>query len=654
LYDGIDNWLKGFLLVENSILQNNLIALESISPSQAQMIKTASMEGFDAELFQTKTQKMSARVTVSHSDKPIQLHSAYDPLKEASRWAEGLQIDQPINLIVFGVGLGYHLLYLLKHHLAKIRYLIVVEEDVRMMQMALSVTDFRPLFQREGTVFIVGESSEVAVEKMQEYRVDFILHNCKILNHNPSVQCNPSYYSSIRELFIKNLTHDEVNMRTNIENQGRSQFNVLMNLPSIIKGMALNDCRNLLVGYPAVVSAAGPSLNKNIDRLKELNDRAALFIVDTAQNTFQKHEIKPHFVVTGDPTPLNFSHFEKINSLGQSILAFHPEVYRQITEKFINHPHLLPLFDENSPLLDHLFNLNEYGKMERAMNVGHLAMNLALYMGCNPIILVGFDYAFPKTGGTTHAEEASVSRAMSEMETDGTIVIAGKEGKAMEESGKMMLVPGYYDDSVPTTVPFKLYIESLEKAVTNTSVEIIDATEGGAKFEGTTRMPLHETLDSKLSIDGVSTIIDQFRTKAIEPAYEDVMDKLLKGKDELHKGQQICQELNGMLQHWQQLLQQGPISSKDAQSLWKQFDDRWIEMCSLPLFDIFLGNAPQGVYFRRQRSEQPKENTGTAYIELMYNKYTGIIEDMDAILSNFIHCIELSYSSLQLRMDAYT
>ena len=103
--------------------------------------------------------------------------------------------------------------------------------------------------------------------------------------------------------------------------------------------------------------------------------------------------------------------------------------------------------------------------MKRAMNVGHLALNLALHMGCSPLLLAGFDFAFPRGGGATHAASAALSRAIEPMREDGTVVIGGKEGKAAAESGKMTLVPGYYGDEVPTTVPFSLYIKALEKTV---------------------------------------------------------------------------------------------------------------------------------------------------------------------------------------------
>ena len=195
----------------------------------------------------------------------------------------------------------------------------------------------------------------------------------------------------------------------------------------------------------------GPSLDKNIHHLREINDRAGLIIVDTAQMTFTRNGMWADAVVTGDPTPLNFSHFEKIDSMQDAFLVFHPEANRLITQKFVDHHSLLPLYDVDAPLLSFLFNQEtECGTMERAMNVGHLAFNFARYLGFAPIILAGFDFAFPKDGGTTHVKDAAVTRSISAIRDDGIVEIGEKEGKASRESGKMLLVPGYYGDRVPT------------------------------------------------------------------------------------------------------------------------------------------------------------------------------------------------------------
>lgn len=575
------------------------------------------------------------------------MHSAYDPIREAERWVEAVQVPEPTNLIVLGMGLGYHLLMLLRNKHDDIRFLFVVEQDPRLMKLALTAIDLRPLITRSGTQWLIGLEPGEIPDAIGEKRTDIILHNCRILQLDAAIRLAPRYYTAAREEIINSLNYDEVNLRTTFINQGRNQFNIFMNIPAISCGFWPCGCEGLMAGLPAIVAAAGPSLDKNIERLRDIGDRAALIIVDTAQNSFRKRGIAPHAVVTGDPTPLNFSHFESVDDLGEAFLAFHPECNRQITQKFLRHPYLLPLFDNQSALLNRLFDTeNQTGQCIRAMNVGHIAFNFARLLGCDPIILTGFDFAFAKQGGRTHASDAALSRGMGAMAADGQITIEAKGDKAPLETGRMILVPGYYDDLVPTTLPFKQYIIAIEKAIAECDIEVIDATEGGARFQGTLRMPLEEALRTRLTRDGVSERWRQFRERRPPIHYEYLIATLREGRDALADSLKTAKEMQKTLQQWHELLRRG-VDWPTAKREWKHFDERWTAMVSQPLFDIFLGASVHYLYFRRQRQTRPSDETPEAFLRCMTEKYTGIMEEMEGLLERFIECADLSILSLQ-------
>ncbi len=635
--------------MNNTLFEQNVAAFTSTQPSLAQMIRHTSMEGLQVEAVQTKSKAVSARILYPGTQRPVLLHSAYDPVRESLRLVDHLQIKEPTNVIVLGIGLGYHLISLLNRYENLLRYCIVIERDPRIMRLAMMALDLRSVLSLKGMIWVVGEEPVRMPELIQEARTDIILHNCKILTHEPSVKADPTYYKEAKEKIFDAITHDEVNLRTTFESHGRNQFNIYMNIPAVYKGYALQDCENLFKGYPAIVSAAGPSIDKNIEQLHNLQDRAPLFIVDTAQSTYKQIGIEPDVVVTADPTPLNFSHFENIDDLGEAFLAFHPEANRQITQKFLSHPYLLPLFDKDSIVHDYLFDVqNNYGMMKRAMNVGHIAFHLAHHMGCDPIILIGFDFAFPKEGGTTHSRNAALSRSVSRYAQDGTVVIGAKEGKTMEESGHMTLVPGYYGDQVPTTVPFQQYIKAIERTVAECEVKVIDATEGGAHFEGTIKMPLHEALQQFLQNQGVKQHLEAFRRKKKQPNLERVLSRLQEGKEVLTKSQNMTKQMKQYINRWNRLLTSGDsVQWSEVQSTWNEFEDIWLTMVGDPRFDGFLGTTVQYLYFRRQRTTLPRDDSPEAYLECIVEKYSFILNEMQGLLDQFIHCIDLSIMALK-------
>ena len=76
------------------------------------------------------------------------LHSSYDPVKEGEDWAkaQNLEGDGALPLVVFGLGLGYHLLPWLKEG----RPFFVVEPSPAVARLALENQDLTPLLARNG------------------------------------------------------------------------------------------------------------------------------------------------------------------------------------------------------------------------------------------------------------------------------------------------------------------------------------------------------------------------------------------------------------------------------------------------------------------------------------------------------------------------
>lgn len=113
----------------------------------------------------------------------ITLHSLYDPAKEAEDWIRYYheRIRNTSSIIIFGFGLGHHIIELSKVVDAD---LIVYEPRLDILKTAFEYTDFTYLFPRLRimTGYEIPETGK-----------DFI-----ILEHKPSVSLNPDYFEKIR------------------------------------------------------------------------------------------------------------------------------------------------------------------------------------------------------------------------------------------------------------------------------------------------------------------------------------------------------------------------------------------------------------------------------------------------------------------------
>ena len=110
--------------------------------------------------------------------------------------------------------------------------------------------------------------------------------------------------------------------------------NTLTNLPSIVAEGDAGRLSGVLRGLPAVIVAAGPSLDRNLPALRLLNGRAVLVAVDTAVRPLLAAGIEPHIVVSVDPSDINAQHLTGLPQTRFALVgegSLHPTVFPEFT-----------------------------------------------------------------------------------------------------------------------------------------------------------------------------------------------------------------------------------------------------------------------------------------------------------------------------------
>jgi spore maturation protein CgeB len=141
-------------------------------------------------------------VTPSRSGEPTlrigtaQLHSSYDPRREASALAEKTleRADSAGVLVVFGLGLGYLTEALLAGFTGRI---VAIEPDLGVMRAALRVRDISVMTRVE---WAVGLSTEAALEVVDKALGGGNWQSVKIVPHPPSVNLHPEYFAELARL----------------------------------------------------------------------------------------------------------------------------------------------------------------------------------------------------------------------------------------------------------------------------------------------------------------------------------------------------------------------------------------------------------------------------------------------------------------------
>jgi hypothetical protein len=329
--------------------------------------------------------------------------------------------------------------------------------------------------------------------------------------------------------------------------------NVLKNLPLILKTRPTASLKNLFPGTPGFIISAGPSLDKNILHLKKIKNRALLLTVDTALKPLLKRSIQPHFTATGDPSHKNYLHLQGTQTEIQHFLAAEAGIAHQVFRDFqdniftlsVGKP-IVRMIEENSEAL---------GELEAWGSVISIALELAVYIGLDPIIFVGQDFAFTDTrnhcrGTSWEEKKLEYTRDLAQLQRFEKHSITGNK--------KVIEINDIHGKKTFTSERLKLYKNYLVRMVEKyPHVTFINATEGGI-FSEIPHMSLYKVikkyvygkkeidlsrfhrlprLDKKENIRRLTTF---FNTKAT--FFEDYQKNIDKMADELDKLSDFSQE----------------------------------------------------------------------------------------------------------------
>lgn len=470
---------------------------ESAESSSALVKEIVSVPARDGNLYMTIRDAAGAE---------IRLNSSYRPLDEADKWAKQYEIkDLGAVVSMFGFGNGYCVRALLAR-LGKDAKLIILEPEKEVFAHTLMNYDISDILADE----------RVELSFFKECARDFIKDIAKFvhwMNAGAQVQCiHPQYdkcyeqeLAVFRQIIKENNERIYVNRNTEVIFGAKIVENVLKNTKYIKEAGTLDDLRKIIpVDVPAIIVAAGPSLDLNVDLLKEAKGRVFILATDTALRTLKKHDVVPDAAVTIDPEK-TLSFFD--NAGFENIPLFfniksNPEALVKNKDKKI-------LFGFESYTSE---KFAEYGKsltdLDAGGSVATAAFSICRALGFKRIVFIGQDLAYK--GEVTHA--------------------GGEINTVRNEEGGIRYVEAVDGSMIKTRHDWFLFMKWFEGAAAECKeegTEIIDATEGGALIKGTVLMTLKEVIDKYCVhehdfmeiIRGLAPAFDENTMKKLEAEY---------------------------------------------------------------------------------------------------------------------------------------
>lgn len=444
------------------------------------------------ELIETKSKKYSAKVF--KNGKSIFLHSAYDPEKEANALINEIKKETKKDLdlvFIFGIGAGY-----LINAFKKLNVNIaVIEPSIKFFNLLIDNFKLDKILEDNITFFIGGddiEDIEKFISLTNTKKVKFFITRSYATLFNEEALF---YQQKVLSIVDKKI----ININTISRFDKLWAYNIASNVAKISTHYGVNKFFDKYKNIPAIIVSAGPSLEKNIRKLKEMKNKALIIAVDTAIKPLFSHNISPHFVITIDPQKKNSKYFRNVN-FKESVLIAESSVDKEAIDSFNG---AIYFINSIFPLAKYFMEeLGNRGDITTGGSVSTAAYDFAIRIGANPIIMVGLDLSFPNyqthIKGSYH-EENFFTEIYKLDSYDSRIYKVLIAGNLREEKN-------IYNEKVWTDSRFDMYKNWYEEQCEiNNKIKFYNATEGGIKINGMENIKLEELTqkfnDIEINID---------------------------------------------------------------------------------------------------------------------------------------------------------
>lgn len=510
---------RDFMDKDKYINENVAILMNVYHIDINEILKIKGKISVEIEMEETKNGMLTFKHPTQEDDL-IYVHSKYDPIKEAKSFISQYDLSIPRLYIVYGIGMGYHIDMLIDN-MAKGSCVVVIEREIELL---LNYSRYNRVAEKMGekSVILLSGKEDTIISNFREFLLNYDLLSVVPNAVNVIMPSYEKIYGLewIRE-FSRRITntmmHGYFIIGNDLEDTLIGLKQNFENIYEVIKSADIKGLKNQYRDKPAIIVSAGPSLNKNIQFLKESQGKALILATDATLTTLKNHDVLPDTVSSIERIELTYKRFYEGKDIDDRITLVAPPVIKKEIIDSIKGNKLF-ILKKGESINDWI---NEMLEDERDISVGtsaaHICFSFAKHLGANPIIFIGQDLAYTKEG-ITHANDVEIK-------------------KQANLSTIRNFVKDIHGEMIPTNFAFKNFLVWFETEIARDKSErkYIDATEGGAYITGTELMTLKETIKKycKTSIEPLYKKIEKQKEnkkndyKKIENIISGIQDKIL-------------------------------------------------------------------------------------------------------------------------------
>lgn len=503
------------------------------------------------------------------------------------------------NYIVFGLGYLNHIRELIKSKFGESK-ILVIECSQECINLVVNSADDEILETIRNQDLVITSEMESLRLFLEKNINSSNYKNVKVVQYSNYFRYFNQDIQSFYKLIADYLTEINVNNFTVAAFEDDWYQNNIRNLHYANETRTLQPYRNICIGKPAILVSAGPSLDKNISLLKENRD-AVIICGGRTLKSLLSIGIDADFVVIYDAGGPSYELVK--NNLGSTKARL--VYYFGIPTKILSiHKGEKIAFAEDDTF-SKLFQEKNINIGMGGGSVAHPMTNLAVVLGCDPIIFIGQDLAY-----TNDMEHSQAARSPWR---DGDVSLGS------EKEAKSLYVDDIYGGKVRTSRLLDLYRRQLERIVSsNGDRRFINCTEGGAHIEGTDVFALRE-IYNQFAIGRSSFALSEIKPRTID------VDRILQDKQRkyIRKGIELYSEAVRINEDYIKIVKAGSRDTRELEKKLNRIESKIKENNKNILFiDYMVTKILDGLHnsmeFSILRSDTEKE----AYLKnLMKSRY---------------------------------
>ncbi|MEA3553076.1 MAG: 6-hydroxymethylpterin diphosphokinase MptE-like protein [Campylobacterota bacterium] len=355
-----------------------------------------------------------------------------------------------------GILLGTHILKIDKKINSNSYF--IAEANLEIFRLSLFCTNYFEIVNKKRVVFSIMDDRDIFVDKF----CDFLYENFKenyIIKYYSSNYNIQDYFERILDS-IGRINPFAYSYPVMLNSLLRTTYN---NIHNGYKTLNTKENHTFLNNKPVLFLAAGPSLEKNINWIKENKGKYFIVAIGATIKKLVQNNILPDIISTVDAQQLVENHFPE--SIMDKIIDI-PLVASQIT-----HENVLDKFN-NIYLFEVMSTIKSTSREIAGASVGESTFLLTYILGAKKIYMIGADLALDQDTGSTHSDDYMHNKTHNIVNIDNANSFVETGNYSLRDT--TILVKGNFRDIVTTTTIFNssliVYNSMIKDIVTNDKI----------------------------------------------------------------------------------------------------------------------------------------------------------------------------------------